>query len=165
MTNIKEINKKSGEIIFLSFLWTGFLPKAPGTWGSLATLPFLYFLGVYKVPFVIYLPFLFIATVGACFIAEVVQKKYDQHDPGWIVIDEVLGMFTTWLFFPTASFLNLFIIFILFRLFDIYKIWPATYFDKKMTHGAGTILDDIISGIYAGIVYLLIITYIPYFNS
>ena len=44
---------------------------------------------------------------------------------------------------------------LIFRVFDIFKIWPATYFDKKVTHGSGTILDDIISGVFAGIVILI----------
>ena len=165
MTNTKEIKKKSGEILFLSFMGVGFLPKAPGTWGSLATIPFLYLLGLYKLPFVFYIPFLLIATVGACFIADVVQRKLDVHDPGWIVVDEVLGMFVTWLFFPSASLIHLTLIFVLFRGFDIFKVWPATWFDKEMTHGAGTILDDIISGIYAGVIYLLLISNFSFLNS
>jgi phosphatidylglycerophosphatase A len=89
-----------------------------------------------------------------------VQKKYQVHDPSWIVIDEVLGILVTYALCPLKSFLGVFILFVLFRFFDIVKVWPASYFDR-MTHGAGTILDDIVSGVYAGLVALLIKNFFP----
>lgn len=148
------------EMLFLSFFGSGLLPKAPGTWGSLASLPILYFAGQLKAPFFLYLPFLLIMTVGACYITDVVQKKHHIHDPSWIVIDEVLGMITTWLFHPTGVWWELLIIFAYFRFFDIIKFWPASYFDQKVSHGAGTILDDIVSGIYAGLCVYLTMTFL-----
>ena len=72
-------------------------------------------------------------------------------------MDEVLGMVLTWSFFPTADFGYLFIQFLLFRFFDISKLWPAIYFDKQIKHGAGTILDDVVAGLYSGATFLLII--------
>ncbi len=164
MTNIapqKEYPKekpslKHPEIIFLSFFGTGFSPYAPGTIGTLATLPFLMLLGVFNPPPLFFIPLLTISTILSCFIAEIVQKKYQVHDPSWIVVDEVLGMATAWLFIAKHNILHLFILFILFRFFDIFKIWPASYFDKKVEHGAGTILDDIVSGVFAGLSYLVI---------
>lgn len=153
---VKKINKFEGEIAFLSFFWSGFFPYAPGTFASALTIPLLYFFGVFKAPFFFYIPILVIGTVLSCFITDYVQKKHELHDPSWIVIDEVLGMFTCWLFYLGNDPLWLFILFALFRFFDIVKIWPASYFDKKVTHGSGTILDDIVSGIFAGLVFLLI---------
>ena len=158
--NTKKINKLDIEIIFLSFFWSGFVPFAPGTFASALTLPILYFLGSFNAPFILFIPFLIIATTFSCLIAEIVQKKYGLHDPGWIVMDEVLGMLTTWLFYRGNDLRMLFLIFVLFRIFDIFKVWPASYFDKKVTHGAGTIIDDIISGVFAGLVFLLISNYI-----
>lgn len=144
------------DIVFLSFFGTGFLPIAPGTWGTLATLPFLYGFGRVNPPFFLFLPFLTITTIISCFIADRAQKEFKSHDPQWIVIDEFLGMSVAWLFIQTHNLLHLIILFFLFRFFDIIKIWPASYFDKKVQHGAGTILDDIVSGIYAGLLYLVI---------
>lgn len=144
------------EIFFLSFGGVGFLPKAPGTWGTLATLPFLWGLSALNFPNFLAIPFICFMTAGSCYVAEVIQKKYDLHDPQWIVIDEVLGMFTTWFFMTGAPAWHLIPAFILFRFFDIVKIWPASWFDKELKHGAGTILDDIISGLYAGGVYYLL---------
>jgi phosphatidylglycerophosphatase A len=161
--NTPQLNRP--EIMFLSFFGTGFLPKAPGTWGSLATIPFLYFLGRFNAPFFVYIPFLLIVTFISCYIAEMVQNQMKLHDPGWIVIDEVLGMLTTWLFIQEHNIYHLALIFVLFRGFDIFKIWPATYFDKKVTHGAGTILDDIISGIFAGVTYTGLVLLFQNFSS
>ncbi len=162
MNDFKRPSIKKPEILFLSFFGVGFVKYAPGTFGTLATLPFLYILGQLKPPLFLFIPFLISSTIIACFIADFVQKKENLHDPQWIVIDEVLGMSTTWLFTQNFSLSHLIAQFILFRFFDIIKFWPASYFDKKMTHGAGTILDDIISGIYAGIVYLILSYFIKF---
>ncbi len=147
-------NLKRPDILFLSFFGVGYLPLAPGTWGTLATLPFLYGIGRFNPPFFLFLPFLTMLTIISSFIADKVQSELKAHDPQWIVIDEVLGMTTAWLFIQQHNLLHLFILFILFRFFDIIKFWPASYFDKKMSHGAGTILDDIVSGVYAGLLYI-----------
>ena len=87
-------------------------------------------------------------------MTEHVQKKYQLHDPQWIVIDEVIGMLITWSFVRTINFPILFLVFSLFRFFDIVKIWPASYFDR-LHHGFGTITDDVISALYAGIITMM----------
>ncbi len=156
MNQPNRLDRRRLDILFLSFFWVGFLPKAPGTWGSLATLPFLYFLGRFNPPFLLFIPFIVIVTIISSFVAESVQKKFELHDPQFIVIDEVLGMTVSWLFIQQHNLTHLFILFVLFRFFDIVKIFPASYFDKKVEHGAGTILDDIVSGVYAGLAYLVI---------
>jgi phosphatidylglycerophosphatase A len=145
------------EVLFMSLFGIGFARYAPGTFGTLATMPFLYVLSYFQAPFFIFIPFLLIATVISCFIADYAQKKFDQHDPSWIVIDESLGIFTAWLFMGShTQWWQFILIFVLFRFFDIIKFYPATYFDEKVHHGSGTILDDIISGLYAGLIFLLI---------
>ena len=141
-------------VMFLSWFYTGKFPKAPGTFGSFATLPLIYFLYVCEIN--IYSLFILILTlfVAAVIVTEHVQKKYHLHDPQWIVIDEVIGMLITWSFVRTIDFPTLFLVFSTFRFFDIIKIWPASYFDR-LHHGLGTITDDVISGLYAGIMTLV----------
>ncbi len=141
---------KEPEILFTSCLGLGFLPLIPGTWASLATVPFLWLLGHFEPPFFLFIPFLLILTLAAVVITELTQQKHHVHDPSWIVIDEVLGMFVAWLFIRTNHLGDLALIFVTFRFFDIIKFWPANYFDLKVKHGAGTIIDDIVSGVYAG---------------
>lgn len=162
IVNIMKDQKITGpsglSVLFLSWFYTGKFPKAPGTMGSLATLPLIFLL--HYLQFNIYgllalIVFLFAAAV---FVTQKVQQEFGLHDPQWIVIDEVIGMLITWSFVRNIEFPTLFLVFSLFRLFDIVKIWPASYFDR-LHHGFGTIMDDVISGLYAGILTLLITTY------
>lgn len=155
---------KHTEVLFMSLFGIGFLPIMPGTYASLATLPLLYLLSLTGAPFFIFIPFLLIATIVSCFIAEIAQKKFKVHDPSWIVMDEALGMLTAWLFIAgdEPNLYTLAALFALFRLFDIKKVWPASYFDKKVTHGLGTIVDDIISGLFAGGLLKLIFYFLNY---
>jgi phosphatidylglycerophosphatase A len=151
------------QILFLSFLGLGFSPYAPGTVGSLATLPILYAFSTTNAPFFFFIPFIILLTSISCYITDVTQKNYQLHDPAWIIIDEVIGMFIAWLFLLEHSLVHYALIFALFRFFDIIKFWPASYFDKEVKHGSGTILDDVISGIYAGVVYLILTQTYNYF--
>ena len=138
-------------VLFLSWFYTGRFPKAPGTAGSLATLPLIFLL--HYLDFNIYslIALTLVLYVAAVVITQKIQTTYELHDPQWIVIDEVIGMLVTWAFIMKVDFLSLFLVFATFRFFDIVKIWPASYFDK-LHHGIGTITDDVVSGIFAGIV-------------
>lgn len=143
------LNKKLAKL-FLSFFGTGYSPFAPGTVGSLATIPLLYALS-FTSNILYTIMFTLILFIPACIITERIQKEEGLHDPGWIVIDEVIGMLVTWCFiFPSRDPLTLLAVFICFRFFDIIKFWPASHFDKKVTHGFGTIFDDVLSALYAG---------------
>lgn len=143
-------------LLYLSWFGTGYSPKAPGTVGSLATLPFLYLLQI-NAPSILFLVALIISlTLFACWFADIVQKQMSLQDPQWIVIDEVIGMLITWTIVRPQTYLEWALVFGVFRFFDIIKIWPASFFDKKVKNGAGTILDDVVSGLYAGVfVYYL----------
>lgn len=142
--------------IFLSYFGVGYAPKAPGTFGSAATIPLLLGLSYISNIWIIVALTILLLLIST-YTCELVQKSMDVHDPGWIVMDEVIGMIVTWLFiFPSTKPLELFLVFIIFRAFDIFKIWPASYFDKKINHGFGTIFDDVISAIYAGLVVYVI---------
>lgn len=142
--------------IFLTFFGVGYTPFAPGTWGSLATIPLLYLLAHFNIPFLTVISATFVLLLVASLIADRVEQEMDIHDPSWIVFDEVLGMITTWLFSPSESLTDLITIFVLFRIFDILKPWPVSTIDKKINNGLGTMLDDIMAGLYAGTSYWLV---------
>lgn len=138
-------------MLFLSWFYTGKFPKAPGTVGSLATLPLIYLLEYLNIKTIGLFILIFVLFTTAVSVTQHTQKKFQLHDPQWIVIDEVIGMLVTWSFVQSVELPILFLVFITFRFFDIIKIWPASYFDR-LHHGLGTITDDVISGLYAGIV-------------
>jgi phosphatidylglycerophosphatase A len=136
--------------LFLSWFYTGKSPKAPGTVGSLATLPLIYLLHYLSINIYTLIILILFLYATAVVVTQNVQKKFHLHDPQWIVIDEVIGMLITWSFVLSVELPILGVVFLTFRFFDIIKIWPASYFDR-LDHGMGTITDDVISGIYAGI--------------
>lgn len=142
--------------LFLSWFYTGKFPKAPGTIGSLATIPLILFLSYLQINIYSLSALIIVIFILSVVVTQKVQQKYQLHDPQWIVIDEVIGMLITWAFIQRTDFLSLLIVFGTFRFFDIIKIWPASYFDR-LEHGFGTITDDVVSGLYAGILsfYLL----------
>jgi phosphatidylglycerophosphatase A len=142
-------------VLFLSWFYTGKFPKAPGTIGSLATLPLIYLLHYLNINIYGLIGLILILFISSVLVTQHIQKAFNLHDPQWIVIDEVIGMLVTWAFVMKIEFASLFLVFGLFRLFDIIKIWPASYFDR-LHHGLGTIADDVISGLYAGIIALFL---------
>lgn len=127
----------------------GYLPKAPGTWGSLLALPLHFFLrqlppGPYA-----------LALVGIFFVAVITagqaEKILDRKDPGVVVIDEVIGMLITLIGAPDNPLIWL-LGFGLFRLFDIFKPFPIRIIDQRINGGMGIVLDDVLAGVYSLIV-------------
>lgn len=132
----------------------GRIPKAPGTWGSLATLPLCYLL-LMAGPFVYMIATLVIIII-AIVAAEHFERQSQSHDSKEIVIDEVVGMLVTMTWLPSTwnSFL---IAFCVFRFFDVLKPFPISYFDRKVPGGFGVVADDLVAGILGNIVLQLVL--------
>ncbi|WP_432735951.1 phosphatidylglycerophosphatase A family protein [Maridesulfovibrio sp. FT414] len=150
---MKKINFNLTKIATLGPV--GFLPKAPGTWGSAAALitaPFLFF--PLPIPVrVIVLGLLFYFGALACTAAE---KEIGKKDPSSVVIDEVLGQWIVFLPFPGIVAWQAIVGFALFRLFDILKPWPVRASEKWLKDGYGVMIDDLFAGVYAMICLWLI---------
>ena len=126
--------------------WVGFLPKAPGTWGSLFALgPWLL---IKDLSLPLYTLVLLATFIIVFFSAGAAEKILDRPDAGPIVIDEILGMFITLTLAPHHP-LALLLGFLFFRLFDIVKPFPVSWFDQRVHGGIGIMMDDVIAGIYA----------------
>jgi phosphatidylglycerophosphatase A len=159
---MKEQNTSLREnilLLYLSWFGVGYTPRAPGTFGTLAALPLLWWLQRLVIPVPILALAITLMTILACLAADHIQRLRNLQDPQWIVVDEVIGMSITWLIVLPQTPLEWALAFAVFRFFDIVKIWPASYFDKKVKNGAGTILDDVISGVFAGIFVYVIAKY------
>ncbi|MGD9160475.1 MAG: phosphatidylglycerophosphatase A [Desulfobacteraceae bacterium] len=135
-------------LFFATWFYAGLIPFAPGTWGSLAALPFAagaYSLGpVFSCMSLLIIFFISIPVSGR---ASKIMKK---EDPSHVVIDEVAGVFVT-LFLIPVSWTGIAAGFILFRIFDVIKPFPVGLIDKKIKGGAGIVLDDIMAGVYANV--------------
>ena len=154
--------KKSISFIIATFFGFGYSKIAPGTIGSLITLPlaFLlaYFFGIWGISIAVVLIFI----IGTMATTEVL--RHTPHDPGFVVIDEVAGQLLT--FASVAPFLknnisawHIYIAgFILFRIFDIFKPQPVRWADRNIENAWGVMLDDIIAGTYATLIlYILFV--------
>ena len=138
-------------VIIASGFGTGFLPKAPGTWGTalaaiIATVALLFVSGKHTT--IIALLALVICTVGYASIFAL-PKSWSHDDPR-IVIDEIAGLFVALLFVP-LNFLTIVMAFILFRIFDIAKPFGIKKIDRSDARWS-IMVDDILAGVYANIV-------------
>ena len=88
-------------------------------------------------------------------------KDLGVQDHGAIVWDEFVGFWLTMMFAP-AGFLWLLVGFFLFRLFDIWKPWPINYLDKHVHGGLGVMLDDVLAGVFAGLLLYLVSIFVTF---
>jgi len=151
--------------LFLTFGGAGLSPKAPGTMGTIASLPvgvaILYYLGMET---------LFMVTLAITIIGIFEINKYETltqiHDQQHIVIDEASGMWIALLIthptallmhYPYAEVLAISLSFGTFRLFDIWKPSTIGWIDREVKGGMGVMLDDVLAGIAGGILSVLIL--------
>ncbi|NLK84908.1 MAG: phosphatidylglycerophosphatase A [Aeromonadales bacterium] len=125
---------------------SGLLPKAPGTYGSLAALPICMIL-VY-LPWYVTMAVILVTFFVGWYASSVTEKAMGMHDNSAIVVDEFVGMFISVLFYPSVYYYTI-LAFILFRFFDVLKPFPISYADKKVSGGLGVMLDDVLAGIAA----------------
>lgn len=132
---------------FLAFgLGSGLAPKAPGTFGTLAAIPF-YFLLV-QLPLAAYALALIVLFGAGVWLCDKTAKDLGVHDHGGIVWDEFVGLWIT-LFVAPPQWWWIIVGFLLFRFFDIVKPFPISWFDKNVKGGLGIMLDDAIAGTFA----------------
>lgn len=157
----------------------GYLPLAPGTWGSLVGV------GLYVLVRSIFMKVFFDAGAGRNFnllhvyygviafelivvfaialvgtwAASRTEKLSARKDPGKVVVDEVVGQFIAMIPVPfvlEAAWWSAILAFILFRFFDIVKPYPARKLES-LPGGLGIMADDVIAGVYAALGVMLIV--------
>ena len=140
--------------LFLAFgFGFGLVKKAPGTFGTIAAIP-VYLLFV-QTPFWFYSALTIIATLVGIKICDDAAKLLGEHDFNGIVWDEIAGYLIT-MWFVSFSWQAVLIGFVLFRFFDILKPFPIKWIDKHVEGGFGIMLDDVLAGIFAGGILLLL---------
>jgi phosphatidylglycerophosphatase A len=137
---------------FLLSTWfgAGLLPAAPGTWGSLAALPFAWIIQSVGGPPALLLATVLVSAVGIWSSTLYVNRR-QVEDPQEIVIDEVAGQWLVLLAAP-PDLMFYAIGFLVFRVFDIWKPWPARWADRRLTGGLGVMLDDLLAAGYGALV-------------
>ena len=125
----------------------GLASKAPGTWGTLAALPF-FFLANYFGGQTVVLTTAAIFFVVGVWASDITGKALGVSDHGSIVVDEIAAFLLVLAFAP-LSVAGVIIAFILFRVFDIVKPWPISVADRLIKGGFGVMFDDLLAAIYA----------------
>ncbi|MBI4971404.1 MAG: phosphatidylglycerophosphatase A [Candidatus Omnitrophica bacterium] len=141
----------------LSAFGLGFIPFAPGTWGSLGGLALIWLIHRYPVvpvaDLLIFFVLLLITATFASAYLKVTEGK--EKDPQFIVMDEVLGIFATFISLP-LSWTTAVMGFVLFRVFDTLKPFGIRRLEK-IEGATGIILDDIVAGLFAHVIVFIYI--------
>ncbi len=132
----------------------GYLPFAPGTFGTLHGIWLAFFL--YKTSIIFSGCFVTAFIIFSVFISDKAEKIKGGKDPSIVVIDEIAGMLVTMIGIE-FNFINVAAGFILFRILDILKPFPIYIADKKLPGGVGITADDVIAGIMANFLIRLIL--------
>lgn len=157
----------------------GYLPLAPGTYGSvvgvglyillrgtfmtvlwpLAGRNGLNLLHIAYALITLELIAILCVTMAGTWAASHVEKLSGKKDPGKVVIDEVAGQFLALTTMPMEfeSWWTIILAFGLFRLFDIIKPYPARRLES-LHGGLGIMADDLIAGVYAAVVVALVVS-------
>lgn len=149
-----------GPKLIATFFYVGYIPFAPGTFGSIAAFA-IYFPLMMVNHWIAYLGVVLVVTLAGVWASEITEKTGGISDPSFVVIDEVAGQLIT-LFLIPFSWKTLITGFFLFRIFDIIKPFPGRR-AEKLHGGWGIMMDDVIAGVYGNLVLWLIVHFLPKF--
>ena len=151
--------------LFVTLFGIGKLNKIPGSYASLVTTVFLFFLfHIFDASPNYVLISLFIVFFISLYAVNIFIKDSDNKDPKEVVIDEFIGQSIPICLYEIAHegiretnqvLISYFIMFILFRIFDIIKPFPVSYYDKNFKNSFGVIMDEICAGLYVVAVLVL----------
>ena len=151
--------------LFVTMFGIGRIKSIPGSFASLATILFLFFLfHVLNFSPNIVLFLILIIFFIALYAINIFIKDLTQKDPGEVVIDEFIGQSIPVCLYEIAhnvpketdQVLKFYcIMFVFFRIFDITKPFPVNYYDKNFKNSFGVIMDDVCAGLYVVAILVL----------
>ena len=151
--------------LFVTLFGIGKIKKIPGSFASLITTLFLFFLfhALNFSPEIILISVIIIFFISL-YSVNIFIKDLDNKDPKEVVIDEFIGQSIPICLYEIAHDVSketgeilkfYFIMFILFRIFDITKPFPASYYEKNFKNSFGVIMDDVCAGLYVVVILVL----------
>ena len=141
-----SIRRLLKEIATLGFI--GYLPVAPGTWGTLAGLAFFM---CFRLSFPLHLSAITFCIVVGMIASGIAEELIGEHDSSHIIIDEFTGFLISLLALPqTPGYVIA--AFLLFRFFDILKPLPIRTVERLLSGGIGIMSDDIMAGVLTNLV-------------
>ena len=150
---------------FVTLFGIGKIKKIPGSFASLATTLFLFFLFyvLNVLPSIVLISVIIIFFISL-YAVNIFIKDLTNKDPKEVVIDEFIGQSIPICLYEIAHNMpketdqvltSYFIMFILFRIFDIAKPYPVSYYDKNFKNSFGVIMDDVCAGLYVVAILVL----------
>ena len=137
---------------FVTLFGVGYIPLAPGTFGSVFAILVWYLFITYLN---IYLFYVMLSVI--IFLSFKLTQKYldkeKKEDPSEVIIDEFIGQSLPLFLLLQYNIYEVLLAFCSFRFFDIFKIYPVNK-AENIAGAKGVIMDDIIAGIYAIIIVL-----------
>ena len=141
-------------MVLATGFFAGYIPFAPGTFGTIVGLLLCFLLSKTKLSVAIL--FILIFIFFAIWISNRAEKILKQNDPGCIVIDEIAGIMVALLGLPFNT-ITVAAGFLTFRFFDILKPFPIRYIERKFAGGTGIVMDDLAAGVYSNIILRLLL--------
>ena len=151
--------------LFVTLFGIGKLNKIPGSYASLATTIFLFF--IFHIlnfsPNIVLIGVIIVFFISL-YAVNIFIKDLDDKDPKEVVIDEFIGQSIPICLYEIAHqeakeisqvLTFYFIMFVLFRIFDIAKPYPVNYYDRNFKNSFGVIMDDVCAGLYVVAVLVL----------
>jgi phosphatidylglycerophosphatase A len=135
-----------------SGFYTGYIPIASGTFGTLAAL-IIYLIPGFENPYVI-VPAIIVFFIYGVYVGNKFENVYGK-DPSECTIDEVVGTWISYMLLPKTVGIII-ITFFLWRALDIFKPYPARKLEK-LNGGLGIMIDDVVSGFYTLIIMHLVV--------
>lgn len=129
--------------------YLGYVPVAPGTFGSAAGLVVFYAVRSSKSAPVELASIIVLFAVGV-WSATVTERRLGALDPAPVVVDEIVGMLITLAFLP-VSVVGALVGFFIFRALDVVKPWPSARFER-LPGGLGVMADDGMAALYGNLV-------------
>ncbi len=151
--------------LFVTLFGIGKLKKIPGSYASLATTIFLFF--IFHIlnfsPNIVLIGVIIVFFISL-YVVNIFIKDLDNKDPKEVVIDEFIGQSVPICLYEIAHqeskeisqvLTFYFVMFVLFRIFDITKPYPVNYYDRNFKNSFGVMMDDICAGLYVVAVLVL----------
>ncbi len=135
-------------MLMATWFGIGHLAGGPGTYAAILSLPLIALLG-HHLPLGPRVALCAAFTALSCLWSDRAERAMGEHDSRKIVVDEVVGVWVTLVWFDEPHLLTLAIGCLMFRVFDITKPPPVRAIDRAMPGGTGVVMDDVAAGVYA----------------
>ena len=149
--------REKGAVFLATGCCAGYMPGAPGTYGTVVAIPLCYVLS--RLGLAGGLIFIGVFSGLAVWLSSEAERIFESKDSSRIVIDEMAGFLVTLFLIPWGV-KSVLIGFAAFRIFDIAKPFPIRQLESRLPGGWGVVGDDVLAGVYANVVTRILLSFL-----